>query len=159
MIKSNVLLNKTQLFIGSLERSHLAESEKVELAKKVLSGEVMREGNIWLLRTQCIFTWKYGQMYVHMTSSKVVHTPHHIRRFLHRALILKMKLNTGQTSGTTAEGKKTNMDKYEGMGLLTVDTLKTFYCCIESPWCRMNPTHFVTKIEKQEITVTHSPHY
>ena len=141
-IRSNALLHKPQIFIGSLEISRWDESENVKLLKRVLFGEVMQEGNIWPLRNQYIFTWKYGQMYVHMTSSKVVRTPHHIRRFIRRDLLLKMKLNTGQTPGTTSKGKKTNMNKYEGRALLTVDHLKNLYCCIESPWCRMNPTYF-----------------
>ena len=98
-------------------------------------------------------------MYVHMTSSKVVRTRHHIGRFIRRSLVMKIHPSTGQTPGTTAEGKKTNMAKSEGRALLTVETLKTSYCCIETPCCRMNPTHSVTKLERQEITVTHSPHY
>ena len=98
-------------------------------------------------------------MYINMTSSKGVCTRHHICRFLRRYLILKINPNTGQTPGTKAEGEKTNMDKSEGRAIFTVETLKSFYCCIESPWCRMNPSHFVTKLEKEEITVTRSPHY
>ena len=36
-----------------------------------------------------------------MKSMEVVHTRHHIRRFLRRSLVLKIKLNTGQMLGTT----------------------------------------------------------
>ena len=38
------------------------------------------------------------------------------------------------------------MANSEGRALLTIDTLKTFYCCIEKPLCGMNPTHSVPKI-------------
>ena len=62
---------------------------------------------------------------------KRVRTRHHIRRFLRISLIMIIHLNTGQTPGTTAEGKETNMANYEGRSLLTVGTLKTFYFCIE----------------------------
>ena len=66
-----------------------------------------------------------------MTSSKVVRTLHHISRFLRRSLVLKIKLNTGQTPGTTTDGNNTNVVKYEGRDLLNVETLKTLYFCIE----------------------------
>ena len=36
-----------------------------------------------------------------MTSSEVVHTHHHKRKFIRRYLVLKIKANTGQTLGTT----------------------------------------------------------
>ena len=81
-------------------------------------------------------------MYVSMASSKGVCTRHRISRFLHISVILKIHPNAGQTSGTTAEGKKTHMDKCEGKALLYFET---FYFCIES------------KLENQKITVTHSP--
>ena len=70
-----------------------------------------------------------------MTSSNGIRTRHRIRRFIHRLYIpgTEDKNNTGQTPGTTAEGERKNMDKSEGSALLTVETLKTFYCCIESP--------------------------
>ena len=68
-------------FIGSLEKSLQADPEQLEVMKKLLFGEVMWERNIWPLWTQYIYTCKYGPMYVHMTSSKVVRTRHHIRRF------------------------------------------------------------------------------
>ena len=84
-----------------------------------------------------------------MTSSKVVRKHHHISRFIRRSLVLEMKPNTVQMPGTTTEGKKTDMAKSEGRAILTVDNLKTFYCSIEIPLCRMNQTHFFTKLEKQ----------
>ena len=122
--------------------------EQHGVLKKSTFGEVMRERNICPLRTQYIFTFQNGQMCVHMMSPKVIHTRHHIHRFLRRYLVLKIHLNTGQMPDTTAEGKKKNMAKSEGRALLTVETLNTFYCCIYSPLCRMNPNHFVTKLEK-----------
>ena len=72
-------------------------------------------------------------MYINMMSSKGVRTRNNMRRFLRRSLILKIHPNTCQTPGTTAEGKNKNMAKSEGRDLLTVDNLKTLYCCIESP--------------------------
>ena len=92
-----------------------------------------------------------GQMYVNMMSSKGVRTRHHIRRFLRRSLVPKIHTNTGETPGTTAEGKKKSMAKSEGRDFLTVDTLKTLYCCIDIPWFRVNPTHFVTKLEIRKL--------
>ena len=88
--------------------------KQLEILKNVLFGEVMREINIWQLSNQYIFTWKYGQMYVHMTSSKFVRTRHRIRRFPCRSLVLKIHPNPCQTPGTTAEGKKKNMANSEG---------------------------------------------
>ena len=68
-----------------------------------------------------------------MTSSKVVRTSHHMRRFLRRSMVLKIKPNTGQTSGTAESiERRKNMAKFEGGALLTIDTLKNFYFCIES---------------------------
>ena len=99
--------------------------------KRVIFGEVMGKRNIWPLKTQYMATWLYGHNHVNRTS-----------------LVLKIHPNTGQTSGPTAEGKK-KMYKSERRILLTVDTLKILYCCTESPWCRMKPTHFVTKLENQ----------
>ena len=76
-------------------------------------------------------TWCDGSFDVNMMSSEVVRTRHHIRRFLRRYLVLKIKLNTGQTLGTTDKIKRRkNMAKSEGRELLTIETLKTFYCCI-----------------------------
>ena len=114
IIKSNALLHKPQLFIGSLERYYRAESETSRTFEKKLFGEFMRERNTWPLRTQYIFTWKYVQMYVHIASSKVVRTCHQIRRPLRRSLVLKIHPNPYQMPGTTAEKRKKNMDKYEG---------------------------------------------
>ena len=88
-----------------------------------------------------------GTFDVNMTSSEVVRTRHHIRRFLCRSLVLKIKPNTGQTLGTTDKIKRRkNMDKSEGSTLFTIGTLKNFYCCIEKPLCGMNLTHFVLKL-------------
>ena len=53
-------------------------------------------------------------MYVNMTSSKGVRTRHHIRRFLHRYLVLKIHPNAGQTPGIGAKGEKKNMAKSAG---------------------------------------------
>ena len=79
-----------------------------------------------------------------MMSSEVVRIRHHIHRFLRRSLVLKINPNTGQTLGTTDKiERRRNMAKSEGRNLLTIETLKTFYCCIEKPLCGMNLTHFV----------------
>ena len=51
------------------------------------------------------------------------------------------------------------MVNYEVNDMFTVETLKAFYFFIDSPLCRMNPTNVVTKLEKQESSVTHSPRY
>ena len=70
---------------------------------------------------------------MNMMSSEIVHIRHHIRRFLHIYLVLKIKLNTGQSPGTTEKiERRKNMAKYEGRTLFTIETLKTLYCCIES---------------------------
>ena len=82
-----------------------------------------------------------------MTSSEVVRTRHHIRRFLRISLLLKIKPNTGQTLGNSDKIERRKiMAKSEGRSLLTIETLKTFYCCIEKPLFGMNPTHSVPKI-------------
>ena len=84
---------------------------------------VLEENTFWYiyagkkyvdLWTQYIFTWWNGQMYIYMTSLKVVHTLHHIHRFLHRSLVIKIHPNPCQTPGTTENGKKNNMAKSEG---------------------------------------------
>ena len=67
--------------------------KQLEVLKKVLFGEVMREINIRTLRTQYIFTWLNRPIYVHMMSSKVVRTHHHIRRFLSISMVLKIHPN------------------------------------------------------------------
>ena len=91
--------------------------------------------------------WHDGNFYVNITSSEIVCRRHHIRRFLRRPLLVKIKPNTGQTLGTTDKREiRRNMIKSEGKDLLTIDTLKTLYCFIKSPWYRINPTHFVTEI-------------
>ena len=58
-----------------------------------------------------------------MTSSEVVRTRHHIRRFLHISLVLKIKPKTGQTLGMTDKiERRKNMSKSEG---------PNYYCNIE----------------------------
>ena len=44
---------------------------------------------------------KNGNFGTYMMSSEVVHTHHHIRGFLRKSLVLRIKPNTGQTLGTT----------------------------------------------------------
>ena len=73
--------------------------------KKVFFGEVMTERKNRILRIQYMATWCDGTFDVNMTSSEVVRTRHHIRRFLRRSLVLKIKLNTGQTFGNSDENK------------------------------------------------------
>ena len=88
-------------------------------------------------------------IYLYLTLGSDVRTYDVIktRMFIRRFLVLKIKTNTGQTSGITdkIESRK-NMAKCEGRDFSTIGLLKTFYCCIERQWCRMNPAHFVTKI-------------
>ena len=56
-----------------------------------------------------------GTFDVNMTSSVVVRTSHHIRWFLRRSLVLKIKFNTGQTLGITDKReRRKNMAKSEG---------------------------------------------
>ena len=52
------------------------------------------------MATRCDVTFD-----VIMPSSEVVRTRHHIRRFLRRSLVLKIKPNTGQTLGSLDENK------------------------------------------------------
>ena len=88
-----------------------------------------------------------GTFDVNMTSSEVVRTRHHLRRFLRRSLVLKIKPNTGQTIGTTDKiERRKNMVKSLGRALLNIETLGTFYCCIEMPLCGTNATHSVPKL-------------
>ena len=69
-----------------------------------------------------------------MTSSKVVCTRHHIRRSLRRSLVLKLELNIGQTPDTTYNiERRKNVAKSKWRALLTIETLKNFYCCIDTP--------------------------
>ena len=50
-----------------------------------------------------------------MMSSEVVHTRHHIRGFIHRSLVLKIKTeHWPDTRHHGQEGKKKNMAKSEG---------------------------------------------
>ena len=101
----------------------------------------------WILRIQYMATWHDGTIDVNMTSLEVMRTRHHIRRFLRRSLVLEIKPNTGQTLGTTDKiERRKNMAKSEGRALLTIETLKTLYCCIEKPLCGMNLTYFVLKL-------------
>ena len=141
-------LHKYSLLIGSLERSDRAESGiSRTFEKNIFFGEVMTERKNRILRVQYIATWHDGTFDVNMTSSEVVRTRHHKCRFLRRYLVMKIKLNTVQTLGTTDKiERRKNMAKSEGRSLLTIETLKTFYCCIEKPLCGMNPTHSVPKL-------------
>ena len=82
-----------------------------------------------------------------MTSLEVVRTVYHLRRFLRISLVLKINLNTGQIIGTMDYIKRRKyMAKSEGRALLAIETLKTFYCCIEKSLCGMDPTHSVPKL-------------
>ena len=108
-------LHKYPLFIGSLERSDRAESGiSRTFEKKPFFGEVMTERKSRILRIQYMATWCDGTFDVNMTSSEVVRTRHHIRRFLRRSLALKIKPNTGQTLGNSDKIERRNMDKSEG---------------------------------------------
>ena len=61
----------------------------------------MTERNNWPLTIQYLAILHDGTFDVNMTSSEVVRTRHHIRRFQRRSPVLKIKPNTGQTLGTT----------------------------------------------------------
>ena len=61
----------------------------------------MKERKNRILRIQYMATWCDGKFDVNMMSSGVVRTRHHIRRFLHRSLVLKIKPNIGQTLGNS----------------------------------------------------------
>ena len=75
----------------------------------------MTERNNWSLTIQYMATSHDGTFYVNMTSSEVVRTRHHMRRFLRKSLVLKIKPNTGQTLGTTDKIERSkNMVKSEG---------------------------------------------
>ena len=130
-----------------MERYRRVVPETSRTFQKVFFGEVMTEINNWPRRTKYMDTLQDDTFDVNMTSSKFVRIRHHIRRFLRRYLVLKIKPNTGQTPGTTDKiERRKNISKCEGRDLLTIETLKTYYCCIESPLCGMNPTHSVTKL-------------
>ena len=86
----------------------------VEILKKSTFDEVIREKYICPLMNQYIFTYRNGYMYVHMTSSKIVRTRHHICRFLHRSLVLKIHPNPCQMPRTTAKSRKKHIAKSEG---------------------------------------------
>ena len=51
----------------------------------------MTERNNWILTIQYMATYHDGTFDINMTSSEVVRTRHHIRRFLRRYLVLKIK--------------------------------------------------------------------
>ena len=73
-------------------------------------------------------TWRDGTFDVNMTSSEVVRRRHHIRRFLRRSLVLKIKPISGQKLGTTDKReRKKYMAESERRALLTIETLKSFY--------------------------------
>ena len=111
-------------------------------------GEVMTERKTWILRIQYMATWHDGTFDVNMTPSEVVRTRHHIRRFLRRFLVLKIKPNTGQTLGTT-DKREVLFDywDFEDFLLLYREAIM---------WDESNPFCSYT-LEKHEITVTHSP--
>ena len=141
------LLHQYPLFIGSLERSDRAESEiSRTFEKNNFFGGVMTERKNRILRIQYMATWCDGTFDVNMTSSEVVRTRHHIRRFLRTSLVLKIKPNTGQTLGNSDKIERRKIWQSEGRALLTIETLKTFYCCIEMPLCGTNATHYVPKL-------------
>ena len=56
IMKSNAPLHKPQLLLALWKYFNDLNQKQVELLKKELSGEFMRERNIWPLRTQYIFT-------------------------------------------------------------------------------------------------------
>ena len=117
--------------------------KQVNILKKTF-GEVMREINNRPLRAQYMATWHDGNFDVNITWSESLCRHHHIRGFIHRPLVVKIKPNTGQTLGTTDKREiRRNMIKSEGRAFLTIETSKTFYCFLESPWCRIKPTHYV----------------
>ena len=102
--------------------------------------EFLKENNFWWGYVGNKYSAPEDPIYLYLVEWAYVHTydvikrvrtRHHIRRFLRISLILIIHPNTGQTPGTTAEGKKTNMNNSEGRSLLTVETLKNFYFCIE----------------------------
>ena len=68
--------------------------------EKIFFGKFMRERNNRPLRNQYMANLKDGDFNVNMMSSEFVRTRHHIRRFLRRSMVLKIKPNTGQTLGT-----------------------------------------------------------
>ena len=97
--------------------------KQVKLLKKVLFGEVMRKRNSWPLTIQYIATCHDVTFDVNMTSSEVVRTCHHIRRFLRRSLVLKIEPNTSQKLDTTDKiERRKNMAKSEVRALLTIET-------------------------------------
>ena len=75
--------------------------KQVELLRKFIFGEVMTEINNWPLRTQYMATQYDDTFDINMTPSEVVLTRNHIRRFLRRSLLLKIKPSPVQKIGTT----------------------------------------------------------
>ena len=69
-----------------------------------------------------------------MASMEVVRKRHDMRRFLPKFMVLNIKLNTGQTPGTTDNiERRINMAKYERRDLLNIETLTYLYFCIKIP--------------------------
>ena len=94
-------LHKYSLFIGSLERFDRAESViNRTFEKKYFLVKLWRKEKIGFWGSN-MATWHDGTFDVNMTSLEVVRTRNHIRRFLRRSLLLKIKPNTGQMLGTT----------------------------------------------------------
>ena len=74
--------------------------KQVEFLKRKI-GEGMKEINNWPLRTQYMTIRHDGNFDVNMISSEVVRARHHMHKCLRIYLVLKIKLNTGQTLGIT----------------------------------------------------------
>ena len=71
-------------------------------------------------------TWHDGTFDVNMTSSEFIRTRHHIRRFLRRSMVLKIKPNTGQTLGATDKRERKKIWLSLRDPILTV-TFKFFF--------------------------------
>ena len=61
----------------------------------------MTESKNRILWIHYMATWCDGTFDVNMMSSEVVRTRHHIRRFIRRSLVLKIKPSIGQTFGNS----------------------------------------------------------
>ena len=77
--------------------------------------EVMRAMNDCPQRNQYMANGQDGTFDVNTTSSEVVCTRHHLRSFLCRSLLLKIKTNKGHTTGNTDKmERRKNLAKSEG---------------------------------------------
>ena len=124
----------------------------IEVLTKPIPSELMWEIIIWDLSTQCMATCIYGQKHKNMTSSKRVHTRHHIRRFILKSLSLKILLNIGQTPGTMAERKREKYGQVWRGPLLTA--ILIFFWFWRKPIMEDEHNIFLPKSDKEEITVT-----